>query len=133
MQHFIRRLSDEEAPTREVTLTQEAIRRLMAYDWPGNIRQLENAIERALALGGNRPQIDVGDLPPELQRTRPAEELPLVPVLEDGFDMPTYIATIERQLIRRALDDTSGNRQRAAERRGLKRTTLVEKVRRLKP
>jgi DNA-binding NtrC family response regulator len=133
VQHFIRRLSDEEAPTREVTLTQEAIRRLMAYDWPGNIRQLENAIERALALGGNRPQIDVGDLPPELQRTRPAEELPLLPVLEDGFDMPTYIATIERQLIRQALDDTSGNRQRAAERLGLKRTTLVEKVRRLKP
>ena len=46
--------------------------------------------------------------------------------------MAAYVAGIERQLIERALDDTGGNRQQAARRLGLKRTTLVEKLRRLR-
>ena len=45
------------------------MRRLMAYAWPGNVRQLENAIERALAMIGSRTQIEVGDLPADLQAT----------------------------------------------------------------
>ena len=46
------------------------MRRLMAYQWPGNVRQLENAIERAVAFSGGRAQIDVGDLPTESSRRR---------------------------------------------------------------
>ena len=43
------------------------MRALMAYPWPGNVRQLENAVERAVALSAGRETIDVADLPPEIQ------------------------------------------------------------------
>ena len=114
-----------------MTVTQAAMRRMMAYGWPGNIRQLENAIERALTLSRTRAWFDVDDLPPELQQASLSEPADLPAIPEEGFDMAAYIAGIERRLIRRALDDTGGNRQQAARRLGLKRTTLVEKLRRL--
>ena len=55
-----------------LTVSQEAIRRMMAYHWPGNVRQLENTIERAVAFSGGRTQIDVDDLPPELLAAVPS-------------------------------------------------------------
>ncbi|MCH8993285.1 MAG: sigma 54-interacting transcriptional regulator, partial [Acidobacteria bacterium] len=131
VQHFIHRLTRQLVPPRKITVTQEAMRQMMAYAWPGNIRQLENAVERALALGRDRTQIDVSDLPPELQNA-PATGHPVAVLLpEGGLDMPAYIADTERQLIRQALDETDGNKQQAARLLGLKRTTLVEKTRRL--
>ncbi|HIE91593.1 MAG TPA: sigma-54-dependent Fis family transcriptional regulator [Acidobacteria bacterium] len=133
VRHFVNRLSQQQSPAREVTVTQEAMRRMMAYGWPGNIRQLENAVERALALGGERTQIDIGDLPPELQESAALEQPVAVTLPGGGVDLPAYIANIERELISQALNETDGNKQRAAQLLGLKRTTLVEKVRRLRP
>ena len=131
VQHFIHRLTREHKPRRKITVTQEAMRRMMAYAWPGNIRQLENAVERALALDRDRTQIDLPDLPPELQNA-PAGVHPVSVLLpEDGLDLPAHIADTERQLIQQALNETDGNRRQAARLLGLKRTTLVEKVRRL--
>ena len=129
--HFLEAFRRQQGRAREATVTQAAMRRMMAYEWPGNIRQLENAIERALTLSRNRTWIDVDDLPQELQQASLSEPAALPAIPEDGFDMAGYLAGIERQLIRRALDDTGGNRQQAARRLGLKRTTLVEKLRRL--
>ncbi len=131
VRHFLEALGRQPGRAREAAVTQAAMRRMMAYDWPGNIRQLENAMERALTLSRNRAWIDVADLPPELQQASLSETPPLPAIPEDGFDMAAYVAGIERQLIERALDDTGGNRQQAARRLGLKRTTLVEKLRRL--
>ena len=113
------------------TVSQEAMRRLMAHPWPGNVRQLENAIERALALLGGRTQIELTDLPPDLQ---PVEEHAVVPSLdlpEKGIDLPALVAQIEKDLIDRALSRTAQNRGAAARLLGLKRTTLVEKLKRL--
>src|SRR4051812_35998731 len=60
--------STSSAPSNRPTITvsQDAMRRLMAYQWPGNVRQLENAIERAVAFSAGRGQIDVSDLPEDL-------------------------------------------------------------------
>ena len=113
------------------TVSQEAMRRLMAHPWPGNVRQLENAIERALALLGGRTQIELTDLPPDLQ---PVEEHAVVPSLdlpEKGIDLPALVAQIEKDLIDRALSRTAQNRGAAARLLGLKRTTLVEKLKRM--
>lgn len=127
VQHFVQKFCpDGPRPT----VSQEAMRRLMAYDWPGNVRQLENAVERAVALAGVRAEIGVGDLPPEVQ----AAEMPLVPPVafpESGLDLPALIAEIERDLIRRALSRAGNNRADAARLLGLKRTTLVEKLKRM--
>ena len=130
-QHFLDRVGrDLDPPRTGVTFSQEAMRRLMAHDWPGNVRQLENTIERALTLGGGRTQIDVGMLPLEIQSTvadvNPAPMLP-----EEGIDLDAYIADLERGLIAQSLERSGGNKRQAAALLGLKRTTLVEKLKRV--
>ena len=119
------------APDREVTVSQDAMRRLMAYAWPGNVRQLENAIERAIAMSGIRPQIEVGDLPADLQATGEPMTKPVVELPAGGIDLPALVAQIEKDMIERALSRTEQNKGAAARLLGLKRTTLVEKLKRL--
>ena len=116
---------------RTITVSQDAMRRLMAYPWPGNVRQLENAIERAVAFSGGRPQIDVGDLPAEIQQAQELAIPSAVALPEDGMDLDAFIDNIERELIERSLERTGGNKGQAAKLLGLKRTTLVEKLKRI--
>ena len=111
-------------------VSQDAMRALMAYPWPGNVRQLENAVERAVALSAGRQQLELTDLPAEVHVAPPSTEAPFVELPEDGLDLPGYLASIERDLIQRSLDRTGGNRNRAAELLHIKRTTLVEKLKR---
>ena len=113
------------------TVSQEGMRRLMAYHWPGNVRQLENAIERAVAFTVGRSQIDVGDLPTEIQQAQEPALTSSVTLPEDGVDLDAFMANIERELIRRSLERTGGNKGQAARLLSLKRTTLVEKLKRL--
>ena len=114
-----------------LTVSQEAMRRLMAYSWPGNVRQLENAIERAVAFGSARGQIDIDDLPNELVEPPAPVFGSAVALPEEGIDLLAFMAGIERDLIQRSLDRTNGNKGRAARLLNLKRTTLVEKLKRL--
>src|SRR3954454_21450040 len=65
--HFLEKFS----PSSPMLPSQGAMRLLMSYSWPGNVRQLENAIERAVALSSGRKEIDVSDLPPEIQSVPP--------------------------------------------------------------
>jgi DNA-binding NtrC family response regulator len=114
-----------------LTVAQDAMRRLMSYHWPGNVRQLENAIERAVAVSAGRTQIDVGDLLPDVVR----QEGPMFPAAlslpDEGLDLDGFVASIERELIQRSLERTGGNKGQAAKLLNLKRTTLVEKLKRL--
>jgi two-component system response regulator AtoC len=113
-----------------MTVAQDAMRRQMAYAWPGNVRQLENAIERAVAISSGRPQIDVADLPLEIQQAQEPAPPSTVDLPEDGLDLDAFVAQIERELIERSLERTGGNKGRAAKLLNLKRTTLVEKLKR---
>ena len=127
VQHFL----DKFGGDAKFHVSQGAMRRLMAYSWPGNVRQLENAVERAVALGSGREQIEVSDLPPEIQMSPEPVTSPVVEFPEEGLDLPAYLSTIERDLIQRSLERTGGNRNKAAELLRIKRTTLVEKLKRL--
>jgi len=131
VRHFLDKLAESTPSSRTITASQDAMRRLMAYQWPGNVRQLENAIERAVAFSGGRGQIDVDDLPIETQPADAATVASDVSLPEDGMDLDVYIASIERELIMRSLERTAGNKGAAAKLLNLKRTTLVEKLKRL--
>ena len=131
VQTFIKKFATPASKDRELTVSQDAMRRLMAYPWPGNVRQLENAIERALAMIGTRPQIDVGDLPADLQATGENSAKPSLDLPIEGIDLPGLVSQIEKDLIDRALTRTEQNKGAAARLLGLKRTTLVEKLKRL--
>jgi DNA-binding NtrC family response regulator len=132
VQHFLDKFRPEVPGIARtpMTVSQQAMRHMMAYPWPGNVRQLENAIERAVAFGTGRPQIDVADLPPEIQEAQePASPAPIA-LPENGLDLMEYVGRIERDLIQMSLDRTGGNKGQAARLLNLKRTTLVEKLKR---
>ena len=131
VQHFLQKFGAElNRPT--LTVSQSALRCLMTYQWPGNVRQLENAMERAVALSGGRPQVELSDLPPDIQRASEGEPfLYGLALPDDGIDFEIFIARIEREVIRKALERTGGNKAAAAQVLNLKRTTLVEKLKRL--
>jgi two-component system response regulator AtoC len=137
VRHFLDRVRGESGPGAAakppITLSQEAMRRLMSCQWPGNVRQLENAVERAVAFSGGRTQIDVGDLPPEIQHAQEPVPFSTVNLPEDGLELDAFMASIERDLIQRSLERTGGNKGQAARLLGLKRTTLVEKIKRMGP
>src|SRR5262249_24692517 len=104
VQHFLDKFRPESGGGRTpMTSSQQAMRHLMQYHWPGNVRQLENAIERAVAFTAGRSQIDVQDLPPDIQQTHDA--LPSTPITlpEDGLDLAEYVGRIEKELIQMSL------------------------------
>jgi DNA-binding NtrC family response regulator len=131
VQHFLQKLGAEQVPPRTVTMSQEALRRLMTHSWPGNVRQLENIVERALAFSQGRSQIDVGDFGPEIQSVPPAADEVSACFPDEGMDLERYIEGVELTLIKRSLERTQGNKVRAAKLLNLKRTTLIEKLKRL--
>jgi len=90
----------------------DAMQVLLEYSWPGNIRELENVIERALVLTEG-PMISVEDLPDAVRR--PAPEGQGVSIDGDDLSVKRHGARLERHLIERALDRTGGNKTQAAE------------------
>ena len=132
VQRFINKLGQEQEPARaNIRISQEAMRRIMAFDWPGNIRQLENTIERILVLTPGQSQIDISDLPLELQETNRVTTSSSVSLPESGIDLQNHLRNLERSLICLALERTGGNQNKAAELLNIKRTTFIEKTKRL--
>jgi DNA-binding NtrC family response regulator len=123
---------------------------LKAMPWPGNVRQLENAIERAIVLSTGRPVLTREDFAFLAERLPDGEELVagLPPVSEvaaapmasasvpmdlppEGLDLNQVVSEVEKKLMLQSLQITRGNKKRAAELLGLKRTTFLEKMKRL--
>jgi DNA-binding NtrC family response regulator len=115
----------------------EAIDALRRYRYPGNVRELQNIIERAAVLS-RRPTIGVEDLPPALQQDAPASgalTLGPVPPAADDDNTPWITTTLEnamrdpeRRVIQKALKANHWNRQRTADQLGINRTTLYKKM-----
>jgi two-component system, NtrC family, response regulator PilR len=92
----------------------EAMIVLERYHWPGNIRELENVLERAIVLGAG-DVLGIESLPETLRRERPVKGMEAVELPEDGLDLEATLDTIERGYLQRALDRTGGVQTKAAE------------------
>lgn len=122
--------------TRKLTgFSSDALDCLSHYPWPGNIRELENLVERLTILKG-QGQIEVADLPTKYRTTPIASVDPIqFDIPDEGMDFNSTVDQFENNLILRALEKTGWNRNQAAHLLRLNRTTLVEKIKKkgLKP
>ena len=116
-----------------MSISPAAMTALENYAWPGNVRELENLIERTVALTDNEI-IEPQDLPPYIGEASDADPaLASAPrITESGVNMPKIIGNIERTMIQQALELSNGVKARAANLLSINRTTLVEKIKRLK-
>ena len=131
--HFVQKICAIEELS-EKKLTHAAMQRLQQHHWPGNIRELENTIERAIAFSGRREELLPGDfmLPVAMKKApTQATELSRMILPDSGLDFEAIIAGIERNMIEQALSRTNGNKSAAADLLRLKRTTLGAKMRTL--
>src|SRR5256714_3477135 len=124
--HFIQKVCHAESiPVKKIR--PDTLDRLRRYFWPGNVRQLENAIESAVILSGDRDTLYPGDFSfPTAVDAKP--DIGLIPVVPDhGLDYERTINLFERSILSQTLRKTRGNKKQAAEMLGLKRTTLSAK------
>jgi DNA-binding NtrC family response regulator len=130
-QHFLRKSCRENGvPIKPIT--QEALRILMSYSWPGNIRQFENSIEHAVAMSVGAGEIGASALPEEvrLDAAAPSPQAPMT-IPDEGINFTSVVSQLERDLIVRCLEKTGGNKRQAARLLNLSRTTFIDKLQRL--
>jgi DNA-binding NtrC family response regulator len=129
-QHFLQKACEANhiAPR---SIGQDTMRALMSYDWPGNIRQLENALEFAVAMSGQHREIVLTMLPDEVRRPERSGLLHPVVIPDEGLNFASVVSQLERDLILGCLEKTGGNKRQAARLLPLSRTTLIDKLQRL--
>jgi two-component system, NtrC family, response regulator PilR len=116
-EHFLARYADQMG--KHVTgISGEALARLEEYEWPGNIRELENVIERAVALE-RTPTILEESLPPHVLGRLPRNGSSTGALPESGFDLEQHVQDIEREYISQALRKSGGVQVKAAELLGM--------------
>ncbi len=125
IERFNRELGKQVAPP-----ANDVMELMMRYDWPGNVRELRNVIERAMLLEAQDALL-VSHLPPEIRGHAGGGELPTIrsasATIADTF-FPMTLRDIERIQIERTLEQTNGNKSRAAAILGISRQTLREKL-----
>jgi len=132
--YFIQQ-SAQRARKKTAQIDDDSLSLLKSFPWPGNIRQLENAIERAVVMAEGEV-LTLHDMPPELFQARP--ELPMHAETNGEAETPAVVSTFrserdrfEREKIKRALDQARGNKSEAARALGIARTTLVSRMKKL--
>ena len=128
--HFLEKMNARR-PQGPVRISDEARVQLWEYDWPGNVRELENVVEQIVILADD-DTVQVDHLPPSVRRFVSGKRNPTPTVSDEGFDFNRAVESFEDQLIHEAMRKSNGNKQAAARLLGLKRTTLVAKLRRRK-
>ena len=128
--HFVKKFCGEQkTPLKRIS--DETIQQLMDFDWPGNVRQLENMVEMAVTLSGARELLDLEDFPVACHHEKNNETIPEIKFSDDGVNFNNVVSDIEKKLILQSLELARGNKKKAATLLHLKRTTFVEKLRRM--
>jgi DNA-binding NtrC family response regulator len=129
--HLIKKICQREGiPVRR--MAPEALESLKTCAWPGNVRQLENAVEMAIALCGDRDILyprDLGMAEPAKPKVVPIDFRAPSATLNQGVDFDTAVTRFQLSMLQQALTQTGGNKTAAAELLGMKRTTLIMKLR----
>lgn len=131
--HFLEKISTLETAVPK-QISEEAVQYLQSLEWPGNVRQLEHAVQMAGALSGDRELLSSDDFRPRRRDASvPATSTsePLLKVPRAGLDFDAVVGEFERSLLNQALALTNGNKSQAAELLGIKRTTLLAKLKAL--
>ncbi len=114
IEHLYRKLTGHET----LKVSEGAMRRLLDYSWPGNIRELENVLERCVVLGQG-DVLEENFLPPQIQLRAAGGGTSLHEIPESGLDLDEYLGSIEKEILLKALDRTGGVRKKAAELLGI--------------
>jgi len=129
IEFFVHRFADEHG--KQIRgLAPDALRAILGYSFPGNVRELENALERAVTLCQG-PLIGLGDLPPSIVGNTASAAPALLTLPEQGCDLDAVIAEAERRLINQALERTGGVRTQAAKFLGITFRSLRYRLRKL--
>jgi transcriptional regulator with PAS, ATPase and Fis domain len=128
--YFIEKFNAEKKQRIE-GISPEALQSFMAYHWPGNVRELENIVERLVILK-SEGMIEQEDVPEKIVGSEWSEESPALTIPDGGMSFNTAVSEFEKELILRALNKTNWVKNRAAKLLQLKRTTLVEKMKKIK-
>ena len=124
VQHFIHKCS--QAMNKNVVgIRPKALEALMNYKWYGNVRELENTIERAIVLT-DKEMIELENLPLEIQEFR--EEVPLTPLADEEYSIKKATKCLETNLIQKALKKTKGNHTHAARLLEISHRALLYKI-----
>lgn len=125
-EHFLARFNTNK--NKHMTgVTPEVMTHLLNYSWPGNIRELENIIERMVILAED-DILTLNDLPPRIYDAEPQAVSQAVEVTDEGLDFNQVVSEFEDQLLVQALEKTDWVKNKAAKLLKLNRTTLVEKL-----
>ena len=127
--HFLKELR-EHNKTSVKRFSDKAMERLMQYHWPGNVRELKNLVER-LSVLKQQGIIELDDIPSSMGISVIPQMKPLVDInIKKGISFHTQVAEFEKRLLLEALEQTSWVKEKAAKLLKLKRTTLIEKMKR---
>jgi DNA-binding NtrC family response regulator len=128
--HFTRKFCAEQHLTPK-KISHDAMKQLVAFDWPGNVRQLENALEMAVALSDQKDTLDPEDFPLIAKSTRQDQIFRHISIPDEGIQFNSIVSELEKRLILQSLEASKGNKKKAASLLNLKRTTFVEKLKRM--
>jgi len=114
IEHFYQKITGKSG----LKVGDQALRRLLDYNWPGNIRELENVIERCIVLGQG-DELGEDCLPANLKAEPLSSEGQVMQIPDSGLDIDAYLGGIEKDILLKALDKTGGVRKKAAELLGI--------------
>lgn len=132
VEHFLEKIRCAEQ-SQPKTISKEALDHLVEQAWPGNVRQLEHAVQRAFALSGSREVVELDDFALRMTPVGQTSEnfvnsRAAVRLDESGLDFDEVVGDFERSLLQQALTLSGGNKARAADLLRIKRTTLLAKM-----